>query len=317
MEQFSANTSNKQEVKLTNSDENIKNVIPKVSIVVPVYNTEKYLPKCLTSLVNQTLKDIEIIIVNDGSTDNSASVIAEFANKDKRIKVINQENLLQGAARNSGTKIATGEYVGYVDSDDWVDLDYFEKLYLAAQKYDLDIALATNVRVGNGKTKKRLNITSEKVVTSLQDKIDICHQWKNECPTNKIYRRTLLTSNNITWPEGCYCEDKLFTIQSVYYANGIVSVPNINYYYYRNPTSTVNKKKKYDDILTDPKNMAKVNVLKFLREKNADIRNNDFWAIKKDFKIFGFTFYQIKESLRTERHYLFSIFPIREVSRND
>ena len=106
----------------------------KVSVIVPVFNTEKYKEKCLNSLINQTLQDIEIICVNDGSTDKSADIIKKFANKDSRFKLINQENKKQGAARNTGMKIAKGEYIGFVDSDDWVDLEYYEKLYNAAKK---------------------------------------------------------------------------------------------------------------------------------------------------------------------------------------
>ena len=140
--------------------------MPKISIIVPFYNTEKYIERCLTSLVNQTVSDIEIVCINDGSNDNSLEIVKTFANKDLRIKILEQENLKQGAARNNGTKIAVGEYIGFVDSDDWVDLDYFEKLYNAAKKYNSDIALATNVRIGNGKTKKRLNIKKEEVKTN-------------------------------------------------------------------------------------------------------------------------------------------------------
>ena len=116
-----------------------------VSIIVPVYNTEEYLQKCLDSLTNQTLKNIEIICVNDGSTDNSLKILQDNAIKDDRIKIINQENKKQGAARNAGMQIATGEYIGFVDSDDWVDFDFYEKLYSAAKKHNFDIALGTNV----------------------------------------------------------------------------------------------------------------------------------------------------------------------------
>ena len=171
--------------------------MPKISIIVPFYNTEKYIERCLTSLVNQTVSDIEIVCINDGSNDNSLEIVKTFANKDLRIKILEQENLKQGAARNNGTKIAVGEYIGFVDSDDWVDLDYFEKLYNAAKKYNSDIALATNVRIGNGKTKKRLNIKKEEVKTNLQEKFDICSLAKNPCPTNKIYRLNMLKNNNI------------------------------------------------------------------------------------------------------------------------
>ena len=288
----------------------------KVSIIVPFFNTEKYIEKCLNSLVNQTLSDIEIICVNDGSTDNSMITVRRFALKDSRIKIIEQQNLKQGAARNNGMKIAQGEYIGFVDSDDWVDLDYFERLYNAANKYDSDIALATNIRVGKRKSKKRLNITEEKVVSGLQDKFDICQQWKNECPTNKIYRHSMLKANKIVWPENCYCEDKLYTVQAVYYANSVVTVPNVNYYYFRNPNSTVNSKaKKHFKQLIDHKNNARRSVLAFLKGKNAQIRDKDFWAVKNEFRIMGVTIFKIEESLQTTRFVLFGISPFSSTSK--
>lgn len=312
MEKFSENISEETlAIKQNCVKETFKN--PKVSIIVPAYNTEKYIYKCLLSLIKQTLKEIEIIIVNDGSTDRTSSIIQQFATEDNRIKVINQENKKQGAAKNNGMKIATGEYIGFVDSDDWVDLDYFEKLYNSAKKYNSDIALATNVRIGNGKTKKRLNIQKEEFVTSLQDKIDISNQVKNPCPTNKIYRKKMLNDNSITWPENVYCEDKLFTIQAIYYANGLVTVPDINYYYFRNPNSTVNTiaKKRLVNYCND-REKARKSVINFLREKNAQIRDKEFWTVKKKIKLFGITLYTEKESLHTERYYLFSFLKIGE-----
>lgn len=289
----------------------------KVSVIVPLFNAEKYIKRCLDSLVNQTLKDIEIIVVNDASTDNSIYLVKKFANSDNRIKILNQFHQKQGAARNSGIKIARGEYTGFVDSDDWVNLDYFKKLYTAAKKYNSDIALATNIRVGNGKTKKRLNITVEKFVTNLQDKIDIGNQAKNPCPTNKIYRTTFLKEYNILFPEKVYCEDKFFTIQAVYYANGIVTVPGVHYYYFRNPNSTVNiRKVQHTKKLVKDKRLAQKQVLSFLKSKiesdGAIIKDKDFWAIKDEKKLFGITLYQTKESLNTVKYLLFGLIPLKE-----
>lgn len=278
----------------------------KVSVIVPVFNTEKYLEKCLNSLINQTLQDIEIICVNDGSTDKSADIIKKFTNKDSRFKLINQENKKQGAARNTGMKIAKGEYIGFVDSDDWVDLEYYEKLYNAAKRHNFDIALGTNVRVKKNINKKRLNITKEKEYTSIQEKFDVNIQWKNPCPTNKIYKRDLFLKHNITWPEGVYCEDRIFTLKAVYFANGIVSVPNVNYYYFNNPNSTVNKHKiKHFKKLRTDKNNANKEILFFLKEHNADIRDKNFWAVTKEFKVLGIPLVKIKESLKTKKIYLF------------
>lgn len=113
--------------------------MPKVSIIVPIYNVEKYLPQCIESVQKQTLKDIEIILVDDGSPDNSGKIADEYAKNDDRIKVIHQENKWLGGARNSGLKICTGEYISCLDADDYITSDFCEKLYNFSQKENLDI----------------------------------------------------------------------------------------------------------------------------------------------------------------------------------
>ena len=133
-------------------------VMPKVSVIIPVYNVEKYLRACLDSVVNQTLKDIEIICVNDGSTDGSSAIIAEYAAKDPRVKVITCPHTNAGAARNAGMAVATGEYLGFVDSDDWCELTLFEKAYETAEKDAADVVFwrfvlcdaASGVRIHEG-----------------------------------------------------------------------------------------------------------------------------------------------------------------------
>ncbi len=114
----------------------------KVSVLVPIYNVEKFLPECLDSLVNQTLKEIEIICINDGSTDKSSKIIKEYAEKDKRIKMIDKKNSGYGDSMNQGLKKATGEYVGIVESDDFIDLNAFEKLYKIAKREKADVIKA-------------------------------------------------------------------------------------------------------------------------------------------------------------------------------
>ena len=128
----------------------------KVSVIVPVYNVEKYLRECLNFLVNQTLKEIEIICINDGSEDSSLEILNEYASKDSRFVIINQENSGQSVARNKGLDIAKGEYIGFVDSDDWVDLNFFENLYSEAVKNNSDIAAASIRKVIYDKLDKSL-----------------------------------------------------------------------------------------------------------------------------------------------------------------
>lgn len=111
----------------------------KISVVVPVYNVEKYLKECIDSIINQTLEDIEIICVNDGSTDSSLEILNDYAKKDSRIIVINKSNSGYGHTMNMGLNAATGEYVGIIESDDFADKNMFEDLYKLAKEYDADI----------------------------------------------------------------------------------------------------------------------------------------------------------------------------------
>lgn len=121
----------------------------KVSIIIPIYNTEKYLSACLESVVTQTLTDIEIICVNDGSTDGSLQIVREFASTDARIKIVQKENGGAASARKAGIQVASGEYVGYVDSDDYIDADMYERLYKTAIEYQVDLVISGYYFEGN------------------------------------------------------------------------------------------------------------------------------------------------------------------------
>lgn len=285
---------------------------PKVSVIVPVYNAQKYIERCLHYLLMQTLENIEIIVVNDGSTDNSMVAVKKLAEIDNRIKIFEQDNKLQGAARNKGMELATGEYIGFCDADDYIDYAYYEELYDAAKKNDADIALAENVRVSETKYKPRLNITKEEIFTDIISKFNACNQRKNECPTNKIYRKEYLKNNNILFPEGVYCEDKLFSVQSVYYANKIVTVPNVHYFYWENPKSTVNSRKTKKHIAD--RKTAKQAVLSFVKEKNIPVENWYFNAEKKRIGCYHFPLFVVKESTESEKGYLFGFICLYERS---
>ena len=113
----------------------------KVSVIIPIYNTEKYLKECLNSVINQSLVDIEIICINDGSTDNSIEILNEFKKQDGRISVISQDNQGQAVARNKGLSLANGEYIYFMDSDDILDLTALEKVYSLSKENDLDLII--------------------------------------------------------------------------------------------------------------------------------------------------------------------------------
>lgn len=213
----------------------------KVSIIVPVYNTEKYLRECLDSLVGQTLKDIEIIAVNDGSQDNSLRILEEYGAKDERIKIINQENAGPSAVRNRGIGLATGEFVGFVDSDDWVSLDFYEKLYLTAVSNGADIAYGGIATRGAKKDRNYICPKKVEVFESTRDKLihllksgQHCYVW------NKIYNREKLVASEITFLEGRTYEDMFWSPKIIELLGKSVSVPDVFYYYRCNMTSIVN-----------------------------------------------------------------------------
>ncbi len=180
----------------------IKVKTPKVSIIIPVYNVEKYLRECLDSVINQTLKDIEIIIVDDGSTDNSPEICDEYASKDNRIKVIHQKNQGLGEARNVGLRIASCDYIGFVDSDDYIDLDFYEKLYDAAIKKESEVTVA---RIKNFyKNKNFVNLFYNLSDTSICLKSVV---W------DSLYKKDFLNKNNIEFPKNRIFEDVLFSFK--------------------------------------------------------------------------------------------------------
>ena len=127
------------DTKATIIHQNNIDYTPKVSVIIPVYNTEKYLRECLDSVINQTLKEIEIICVDDGSTDSSLEILKEYANKDNRFTIITQQNLHAGVARNAGLAVAKGEYVSFLDSDDWFELKILEETTKILKETDSEL----------------------------------------------------------------------------------------------------------------------------------------------------------------------------------
>jgi len=262
--------------------------VVEVSIIIPVYNTEKYLNKCLDSLINQTLENIEIICVDDGSSDNSLEILNKYAFGDSRIKVISQANKKQGSARNAGIKIAKGNYIGFVDSDDYVASDYFEKLYKIALNNNSDIACGSIVRVREHKQKYRLLYEDKKCVTKLEEKLKTCtsigqdYSWN---VWNKIYKKSFLLEKNIWFDESVYFEDVNFTIKALYHAKSVVSVPNTNYYYYARPDSIVKgvqDSKKRNDLLN-----AYLQLWAYCIKHNIEISPKNRYCTQIYFRVFN------------------------------
>ena len=211
-----------------------------VSIVVPVYNKEKYLQKCLGSIVNQTLKDIEIICVDDGSTDGSLQVLQEFAANDSRIRIVQKENGGLVSARKAGVEVATSEYVGYVDSDDYIEPYMYEKLYETAKEQQVDMVTCGYFLEGNYTT-----IHLDTVVSGLYegDKIEdirnnaIYSMKKKETGLRgslccKLYKREMLEKVQVDVPETIsIAEDKVCLLHYLLHCNSVYVIHEAFYHW--------------------------------------------------------------------------------------
>lgn len=274
----------------------------KVSIIVPIYNVEKYINKCLDSLTNQTLKEIEIICINDGSTDNSLKLLENYKNKDSRIVLINQKNSGQSAARNKGVEIAKGEYIGFVDSDDWIDSNFFERLYESAKRTDSDIATAGIYSCHSFNKRKFLSFDKEIVTSDKNLKFEFCDIPEKSYCWNKIYRNTSLKNSGIKFEEGIIFEDCIYTPQVIYFLEQMVTVPDIYYYYRRRVNSTVkqrDKKANKDSIYAHKK------AGEFITEHNIDISSHEPKTYR--FKIFGISIFKIRQKGKNKQYSLFNI----------
>lgn len=222
----------------------------KVSVIIPVYNVEKYLRKCVDSVLNQTLDDLEIILVDDGSTDGSAKICDEYGKK-TNVKVIHQKNAGASAARNAGIKVATGEYLGFVDSDDYIAEDMYSTLYQKSQEYDLDIVIGNyqtvkdGVKQGDGKIcmpNERVVEQEEmrKVLTSKEAKTIIWFAVKS------IFRRSLILDNQICFLHGMLGEDTLFNLDAMLYAESMYFIDRPLYFYEQSPNSQIRSSHKHN-----------------------------------------------------------------------
>lgn len=287
----------------------------KVSIVVPVYNVEEYLRACLESLIGQTLKDIEIICVNDGSTDDSLNILKEYEVKDSRIVIINQQNQGISVARNNALKIAKGEYIGFVDSDDWVDLNFFEKLYNVAVKNDCDIAAGgIEWNKSDGELDfVDISFKNLKIYTKTPDKYKITKVAKFAYIWNKIYKKELFDKLKLEFEPDRYYEDMMFSHRVLHESGRLVTVPGVFYHYRLNPLSAVNtdSPKKREDFKCEVlktinyviKNKIKVNLAKYYPQFTEVI------------KVWGIPILRIKSWENYSIYYLFRVIPFMTISK--
>ena len=263
----------------------VRSITPLVSIIISVYNTEKYLRQCLESVINQTFKDFEVIIINDCSPDNSYKIIEEFRQKDNRIIVINSEkNLGLGFCRNQGLKISKGKYITFIDSDDWVKSNYIEILYNNIKQHGADFVSADYMFYNNVTTKispnietitfyKKYNfynfeITDENIKRKILLNTPSIYIWA------KIFNRNFLSSKNIFFKIKFF-EDNLFVWETIANAKKFLFI-NESIYYYR-----FNRKGSF--VYTHKKNFIRYNSALFENLKKSLIYNKIYETYKKEF----------------------------------
>ena len=291
--------------ELINFDKEIK---PKVSIIVPVYNVEEYLKECLDSLINQTLKDIEIICVNDGSTDGSLDVLKKYASKDTRVKIIDKDNAGYGHAMNIGTDMASGEFIGIVESDDYVDLKMYESLYNYAKETRVNI-VKSNFNRFTGPPEKR-NLFFNRVAKRIENYYVILNPHSRKDVFNFImnawtglYKRQFLIDNKIRYNEtpGASFQDNGFYFQTLMYTDSIYFVEEAFYFNRRdNENSSVMSNKKINCMKEEYDYIQSI--------INTDQRYSEFIpvCVHKRFVNYMFTYNRI--SIEDKLDYLYKVF---------
>lgn len=286
------------------------NMNKKISVVVPVFNTEpEYIQVALESLFNQTLSDIEIIVVNDGSSAPNTIAYLKELESDKRLKILHQENRGLSEARNTAIDIATGDYIGFLDSDDWIDNNFYETLYNACTENHADIACGV-LKVVENKTKYNLDKHQTFTTNNL---LDILKNITNGSVCSKLIKRKLF--NNIRFPSGLYYEDNL-TLLNLLMAAKSVSFNNTVFYYYRsNPNSIVHDNKKHEKRVRD-------SLIILSKIKNIAKQHNKTYqhAIENTFLRILFMPYEYENNIEYKtqinklfsRKYLQSFFPIKQ-----
>lgn len=224
----------------------IKKVNTKISIIIPTYNVEKYIERCLKSITTQTYQNLEIIIINDGSTDSTKQLCAKFIKNEPRAKLINQKNQGLSVARNNGIKQATGEYIALIDGDDEIAPDFIEKLYSAIIKTNSDIAVCGYLTISEQDQKPASPSPSQ--ASGLSATINLLTKQENYdiIACNKLYKKELF--QHINYPARQIHEDNLTTYKLYAAAQKVCFIANPLYYYYKHPGSITTTAKKTQSL---------------------------------------------------------------------
>ncbi len=225
---------------------------PKISIIVPIYNAEKYIDRCMDSIFNQTFADYEIILVNDGSKDNSLSICKEYEKKDNRIKVIDKENGGAGSARNAGIDIAKGEYLYFIDSDDEISSNLLERTFFVAKEDDFDLIVFSikNDIIDSNTGSVLSSYCSKQSDLEFKSRGDFRKNFSKLYyegilfggPVNKLFRTQIIKGNGVRFPDLRRGQDEIFNFRYYRYVNSLKIIPDVLYTYFAFDKIAQNKK---------------------------------------------------------------------------
>ncbi len=277
--------------------------MPKISIIIPVYNAEKYLRKCIESVIAQTFKDWEAILINDGSKDSSLAVCYEYATKDKRISVIDKTNGGPSSARNRGLEQARGEYIYFIDADDWIESNALEILYFNSDNGYFDIVFVGFVReYSNGNMEYSYAYDAD--TYSLPKESIICHLYKEQAYgwiCTKMLKKEIIEKYNIRFDESIELwEDEMFTSEYLNHVSSVRAINNHPYHYICNVESIMQtNNKRYEKVfLSARKNevlmpLANEELKEYLNNTyNQELKYSLIMALKNE------TYYQCDDNTK-------------------
>ena len=255
-----------------------------ISIIVPIYNAQKYLNRCIDSILSQSYDNFELILINDGSTDGSKDICENYSSKDSRIKLINKINEGVSAARNIGLDIAEGEYVTFIDSDDWIENNYLQAMIDAIDGFDIVISSFTEVYeldIRNRGYNKELNNAFETRKAIYKDFVDDCVKRKiyTYIIWGKLYRKDVI--NGLRFTELKYSEDALFFRTLVNACPRINFIKNQGYYYYINSSGATSNKNKSTEIVYGSMCMLQLFYELYSVEMEKDQRESSMQLLKQ------------------------------------
>ncbi len=259
----------------------MKNIL--ISVIVPIHNVENFISQTIENVINQTYKNLQIILIDDGSTDNSGIICDKYKKIDKRINVIHQENVGLATTRNNGISLAKGEYIHFLDADDYLPLNYYEKMIEALGESHADVICSGFYFEKHPRESVKFNDTF--ILINTNDKYEKTFVYRFMYVWRYLIKTAFIHENNLSFVNGVFMEDQLFTVEMIYKANMIITAP-VQYFYRWNKNSIMNTKNKKSQKLRqkDAKQIQQL-LNDFVKQHNIDWKNRIL--MKKTYKLFG------------------------------